>query len=181
MGLDFGSELAVVTAIGTWALVVGTLYLMWWQTRQGQRLNSGNAVITLRERFDGDRMRKARRHLAEHLMNRQYEDIASMEVVTFFELLGALTHEGLLEERLVWEAFGTWINAYYKGLSTPVDLIRKVREDLKDPLVFHEFEWLERRVEALDVTLLGREHAAEAEDALEVQRMLQREASLSDL
>ncbi len=47
--------LTVLGLIGTWILVLGTLFLMYWQTRQNQILNSAKAVLTLRERFDSDR------------------------------------------------------------------------------------------------------------------------------
>ena len=180
MATDVDLDLAIATAVGTWALVVGTLLLMWWQTRQSQRLNSGNAVITLRERFDTERMRDARRHLASRLLKSQHEDITSMEVVTFFELVGALTHRKLLDEELVWEAFGTWVNAYYKALRSPVDVISTLRNDLKDPLIFREFEWLEERIVAWDLQKLGGAAASRAEDATEVARMIEREATLTE-
>ena len=98
-------SIAIWSLVGTWALVVGTLALMYWQTRTSQHLNSANAVMALRERFDGGRMRAARRHLSERLLKQEHHDIASMEVVTFFELVGTLTHRRVLDVDLVWEAF----------------------------------------------------------------------------
>lgn len=147
--LDLDS-LAIIASIGTAIAVVGTLVISYWQLRLGQRLNSANAVISLRERFDGDRMLAARRHLSERLLSQAHGDIASFEVVTFFELIGALTHRKILDEVLVWEAFGTWITIYYVALRRPVDLISRAREAFKDPLVFHEFEWLAGRIVKLD-------------------------------
>lgn len=170
--------LALLGLIGTWALVVGTLGLMYWQTRQNQVLNSANAVMTLRERFDSDRMRAARRHLSQKLLASAHEDITSMEVLTFFELIGALTHRKVLDEGLVWEAFGTWITVYYLAIRSPVDLVEQLRSSLKDPLVFHELEWLFRRIEALDVRMMGPEHARGVEQQKETEGMLRREAVL---
>ena len=143
-------SIALWSLVGTWALVVGTLVLMYWQTRQNQHLNSANAVMNLRERFDSARMRAARRHLSDRLLRGAHQDIASVEVVTFFELVGTLTHRKVLHDDLVWEAFGSWIAAYYWALRHPVDLIGQLRQKLSDPLVYHEFEWLHRRVEELD-------------------------------
>ncbi len=148
-------SLAIWSLAGTWALVVGTLFFMYWQTRSAQHLNSANAVMALRERFDGTRMRAARRHLAERLLAGAHEDIASMEVVTFFELVGTLTHRKVLERELVWEAFGSWVSAYYWTLRHPDDLIGKLRSDLHDPLVFHEFEWLSERILEIDQAKVG--------------------------
>lgn len=173
-------SIAIWSLVGTWALVVGTLFLMYWQTRQAQHLNSANAVMALRERFDGGRMRAARRHLSDRLLRQAHEDIASVEVVTFFELVGTLTHRGVLDNDLVWEAFGTWVSAYYWGLRNPVDLIGQLRTNLEDPLVFHEFEWLYHRIEELDRAALGPTPSARnlAEDA---NRILRREVQLESI
>ena len=171
------SSLALWSLAGTWALVIGTLLLMYWQTRSAQHLNSANAVMTLRERFDGTRMRAARRHLSERLLAHAHDDIASMEVVTFFELVGTLTHRKVLEEELVWEAFGSWASAYYWGLRNPEDLIGKLREDLRDPLIFHEYEWLCKTVSEIDRMRLGAETPAK-ENAETSVALLTRETKL---
>ncbi len=153
-------DVATWTALGTWALVIGTLALMYWQTRQTQELNSANAILTLRERFDSPRMRKARRELSTHLVRGTHEDITSVEVATFFELVGALTHRRVLKLDLVWEAFGSWVANYYDALRHPIDLIGRSRADLKDPLVFHEFEWLYLRIAEVDRRMLGPTHSS---------------------
>lgn len=145
-----GIDVTTITAVSAWALATGTLLILYWQTRQNQQLNSANAVMELRERFDSTRMRRARRHLSTRLLEHRYEDITSVEVATFFELVGTLTRRRVLEAELVWEAFGTWISSYYWAIRNPVDMIGKVREDLKDPLVFHEYEWLYNRILSID-------------------------------
>jgi hypothetical protein len=175
------SDIAVWSLVGTWALVVGTLALMYWQTRTSQHLNSANAVMALRERFDGARMRAARRHLSERLLKQEHHDIASMEVVTFFELVGTLTHRKVLDDDLVWEAFGTWATAYYLAIRQPVDLVAQLRQDLKDPLVFHEFEWLYRRLRAIDQTQSDSPAEVPAETTADVNRVLIREAKLESI
>lgn len=173
-------NIAVWSLVGTWALVVGTLFLMYWQTRQAQHLNSANAVMNLRERFDGGRMRAVRRHLSDRLLKQAHEDIASMEVITFFELVGTLTHRKVLDEELVWEAFGTWVTAYYWALRNPVDLIAQLRTSLEDPLVFHEFEWLHERVQQIDLKETG--GVASTRDMGEdARRILRRESDLASI
>jgi hypothetical protein len=148
-------NIAVWSLVGTWVLVVGTLLLMYWQTLQAQKLNSANAVMNLRERFDSPRMRAARRHVAERILKQAHLEISNIEVLTFFELVGTLTHRKTLEDDLVWEAFGGWVTAYYWGLRNPIDLIGDLRARMKDPLIFHEFEWLYNRVLAIDRHELG--------------------------
>jgi len=173
-------SITIWSLAGTWALVVGTLYLMYWQTRISQHLNSANAVMNLRERFDSGRMRAVRRHLADRLIHQAHQDIASMEVVTFFELVGTLTHRRVLDLDLVWEAFGNWVTGYYRALRHPVDLIGQLRTSFGDPLIFHEFEWLNDRILEVDRHQSGPVPSSSNpdEDAL---RMLRRESALESI
>ena len=172
------SDIAFWTAAGTWALVIGTLFLMYWQTRQNQQLNSANAVMTLRERFDSPRVRVARRHLSDRLIRGAHEDIANLEVANFFELIGAQTYRKVLDTEMIWDAFGGWVTSYYWALRHPVDLIGRLRSDLKDPLVFFKFEWLNDRIMAIDRKRLGAQHTASVEAQEEAMRFLRREAVL---
>jgi hypothetical protein len=173
-------DVATWTALGTWALVIGTLVLMYWQTRQAQRLNSANAVMALRERFDSTRMLRARKDLSQRLIHHKHEEITNVEVATFLELVGALTHHKVLNEKLVWEAFGTWVTNYYWALRNPVDLIQRARDELHDPLVFHEFEWLDARIRVIDARMLAHEHAGvrAGQMALDARDMLSIEAEI---
>ncbi len=170
-------NIAVWSLVGTWVLVVGTLILMYWQTRTSQRLNSANAVMALRERFDSPHMRSARRQLAKRILAQGGDDLSSAEVVTFFELVGTLTHLGVLEPGLVWEAFGSWIVAYYWGIRHPVDLVAQIRTELNDPLVFHEFDWLHDTVVAIDIHREGQPASAVENEAL-ARRILTLEEAL---
>jgi len=174
-------NIAVWSLVGTWALVVGTLLLMYWQTLQAQKLNSANAVMNLRERFDSPRMRAARRHVSERLLKGAHQDISNLEVVTFFELVGTLTHRKVLEDDLVWEAFGGWITSYYWALRNPVDMIGDLRSKMADPLIFHEFEWLYHRVVAIDRRRMGASADAGAPMAEDAQRFLDRESKLESI
>ncbi len=174
-------NVAIWSVGGTWALVVGTLVVIYWQTHEAQRLNSANAVMNLRERFDGARMRAARRHLADRLLRGAHEDIANVEVASFFELVGALTHRKVLNPDLVWEAFGTWVEGYYSALREPVDLISQLRTTLEDPLVFREFEWLNDRLVVIDRRRLGRPSLGLLEPKETVVQLLRRELALETI
>lgn len=175
-------SIAVWSLVGTWILVIGTLVLMYWQTRQNQHLNGANAVMGLRERFDSARMRAARRHLADRLLRQAHQDIASVEVATFFELVGTLTRRRVLDDDLVWEAFGTWVESYYYALRHPVDLIGQIRSGLNDPLIYHEFEWLYLRNLELDKKYLRVHNVRATEPTLDsVRGLLQREVALESI
>jgi cbb3-type cytochrome oxidase subunit 3 len=172
------TTLALLGIVGTWALVVGTLVLMYWQTRKSQRLNSANAIMALRERFDSSYMRKHRKALATALLQHTYEDIVNIEVGAFFELVGSLTHRDVLDEDLVWEAFGTWITAYFQAMRQPVDVLDRARRDLEDPLLLHDFEWLNQRMRELDQRMLGHRHTTLLLSDNEVRGVLQRDRNL---
>jgi hypothetical protein len=148
-------SVAVLSLVGTWVLVVGTLLLMLWQNLQAQKLNSANAVMNLRDRFDSPRMRASRRHVSDRLLKQAHQDISNLEVITFFELVGTLTHRRVLDDDLVWEAFGGWVTSYYWAFRHPVDAIEALRSAMSDPLIFHEFEWLNSRILAIDRRRVG--------------------------
>jgi hypothetical protein len=143
------SNLALWGLLGTWVLVVGTLILMWWQTRSARHLNSANAIMEMRDRFDSREMRRARAQFAVWLLN-STGDYPQLEVPRMFELLGSLTHEGVLEERMVWSGFGGYVTAYYTRLRQPVDFIGQWRTSWRDPLIFGQFEWLYHRIQRID-------------------------------
>jgi len=173
-----GIDVTTVTAGAAWAVAIGTVALLWWQTRVTQHLNSANAVLTLRERFDSHAYRRRRKLLASRLLAGQHEDITNLEVAAFFELVGSLTHTRVLNRELVWEAFGTWICGYYIALRNPVDVIGRARTALKDPLVMHEFEWLFGLVQKIDRKKLGAEANLEEANREESASLLRREAQL---
>ena len=174
-------NIAIWSLVGTWVLVLGTLLLMLWQTLQTQKLNSANAVMNLRERFDSPRMRASRRHVSEKLLHQAHQDISNLEVITFFELVGTLTHRKVLQDDLVWEAFGGWVSAYYWALRHPVDLIGSLRTTMNDPLIFHEFEWLRERVEEIDRRRLGPGAVTGPGEAADAERFLTRETKLESI
>jgi hypothetical protein len=171
-------DTTTITAGATWAVAVGTVMLLWWQVRVAQRLNSANAVLTLRERFDSPAVRRRRKQLAERLLAGRHDDITNLEVAAFFELIGSLTHAGVLNRELVWEAFGTWISGYYLALRSPVDVIGRARTSLKDPLIMHEYEWLFELIQRMDRKRIGAETNMADATREESASLLRREAEL---
>lgn len=176
--MPFGIDVTSITALATWAIAIGTIAILWWQTHVSQRLNSANAVMALRERFDAPGMRRARRTLSGRLLAGKHEDITNLEVASFFELIGTLVHRRVLERHLVWEAFGTWVNGYYYALRHPVDIIGRARRELSDPLIMHEYEWLQGVTSRIDQRLLGAGYASEQQDRDESIALLRRESEL---
>lgn len=155
-------------------LVIGTLIMMYWQTRWQQRLNSANALLVLRERYDSPAMRRARGKFAQHLLTSSTEP-PLLDVPRFFELIGSLTHQRTLEERMVWSAFGGYVTAYYHRMVKPIDYIGTWRKEWKDPLIFREFQWLHGRVERIDRQKLGAKYVETMDNAEEAVKILQAE------
>jgi hypothetical protein len=171
-------DITTITAAAAWAVAIGTVVLLWWQTRVAQHLNSANAVLTLRERYDSPAYRRRRKLLAQRLLAGRHDDITNLEVAAFFELVGSLTHSRVLNRELVWEAFGTWISGYYVALRGPVDVIGRTRTALKDPLIMHEFEWLFGLVQQIDRKKMGAHVDIEEVNREESASLLRREAEL---
>lgn len=172
-------DITLWTAVATWGLAIGTVAVLYWQTRQSFRLNSANAVILLRERFDSPRMRRARRDLAASWFSGHLDDITSLEVLTFFELMGAQTAGGILDETMVWEAFGGWVTSYFWAMRHPEDRIGVLRRDNHDPLVFFRFEWLYNQVRNIDRRELGEHLEQGIEEGTDSRLFLGREAKLA--
>ncbi|MCI4320465.1 MAG: DUF4760 domain-containing protein [Thermoplasmata archaeon] len=172
------SNLALWTAVGAWVLAIGTLFLMYWQTRESRRLNSANTVMGLREKFDSARMRVARRHLSERLLAGKVEDVTNLDVLNFFELVGAQTFRKILDEEMVWEAFGNWVTSYYAAVRQPDDLIGRLRQTTEDPLIFGKLEWLNERIIRRDRRELGAVHVATVHVVDEGKIILKRESHL---
>jgi hypothetical protein len=171
-------DVALWATIATWLLAIGTLGFLYWQTRQAGQLNSSNAVITLRERFDSPRMRRVRRDTSTRLLKNEVDDITNLEVLAFFELIGAQTKRKILDEEMVWEAFGGWITAYYRAMRMPVDRIQQLRTKSHDPLLFRKLEWLNNRIEKLDRKSLGSEYESSVDAVEDTGLYLRLEAKL---
>ena len=152
MSLD---PLTLAIAAATWLVAVGTVLLMWWQMYQQRELNSASTILALRDRYDTAQMQASRRRLSQYLLNSREPHDADIAVMRFFELIGFLTRRRVLDRRMVWNAFGGWVTSYHYLLTHPVDRIQEWRKRFHDPLVFAEFEWLDREMTRLDLELSG--------------------------
>ena len=147
--------LTLAIAGATWAVAGGTIVLMWWQMWQQRELNSAATILSLRDRYDNPQMRASRKRLSDDLLQTRAPHAADLDVVRFFELIGFLTHRRVLDSRMVWNAFGGWVTSYHHFLTHPTDRIQDWRKEFHDPMVFAEFEWLNREITRLDLRLTG--------------------------
>ncbi|HTT16839.1 MAG TPA: hypothetical protein VMH49_05740 [Thermoplasmata archaeon] len=136
-----------IPVLATLILAVGTLAFAYWQLRQNQRLHSATTLLDLRERFYSPRFLQARKELSAWLLQGERAiEPDNWEVGVFFQLLGSLTREGVLDRRIVRSAFGTWVTSYYTYCTEPVNLLQRWRTESSDPLIFADFEWLARAI-----------------------------------
>jgi hypothetical protein len=143
-------------AHGTWALVliniflvVVTLGMAWWQSRDMRRDLRARLLLTFIDRFDGSRLLKARRELARRLLpNNASRDQIEETVLNFFEDMGLLLRLGYLDEKLMWSTFGFFAVRWWSACE---DYIVNERETQNDSTLFKDFEDLTKRFKARDV------------------------------
>lgn len=145
-------DLEAWTAAAAWVLAGGILFLWYWQTRQSHRRESARLLLELRDRFDAPKMRAARRSLSAQLLDRSVSEVSTLEVLVFFDLLGALGRRGAVDVDLVSGLFGGWVTNYYYAVRHPVDFLGRSRTSFRDPSIFAEFEWLNHRLLRLEET-----------------------------
>ena len=127
------------TALGTWFLVLGTLIAVIWQARQQGRINSANTVMILHDRFESSPMKAYRKRLASALSSNEEIQQRDDQILVFFETLGLLTHQKILNNEMVWNEFSWEVVRYYLALEVHIN---SYREKSHDPTLYSEFEWL---------------------------------------
>ena len=137
------------TAWGTWALVVGTLFAIAWQTRNSKKLMTTELFLKMEDRYDSPRMREARKRLARALLEgKGYADIKEEDVLRFFEVLGSMLRLGLLDKHILWVRF---FNAAGILWSACEGYVVECRKRLKDETLWEEFEYLHSELQEVEV------------------------------
>lgn len=145
--LDLTLIAAWVTALISLLGVIASLIGVAWQVRKQWRLHSASLVTSLDDRFNSAEWRGYRKQCQEklsahHLGTAELDLSENFPVLPFFENLGYLTHTGALDKMMVWNKFGWYVVGYYLALTTPTDVISKVREKEGEPTLWEEFKWL---------------------------------------
>lgn len=138
-----------VTAIGTWALAVGTVLMVWLQLKFMRRSLSADVFARLTEKWDSTSMRKRRKHLAQALLTKRPEEVESRlveDVINFFEDLGTMLRNKYLETETIWHAFSTSIRLYWAGCGEKY--VTDMRDRFSDPTFYTEFEFLAKKMDS---------------------------------
>ena len=100
-----------------------------------------NLLTRLADRFQSPNFLGRRRSAARHAMGRFNR--AAYDVANFFEEVGYLHRRGVLRAESVWHTFGLPARVYWTVYGPT---IRKMREEQNDPIVYEDFERLDRLV-----------------------------------
>lgn len=158
---DIKKNPAVISAL---AASIGVMVAVYFHGRNlaATRLsNSAKMVNDAVARFDSQTMRKHRKDFSGKLKaDQESVDLNKAEtpVLDFFEDIGLQTRRGILDQEMVWVAFGWWIIGYYNAVKSPKNLIEQYREDSKSIDMYREFEWLHD--ECMDKWLRVRERGS---------------------
>ena len=148
------SFLDLFLVLGTWALVVATLWLGWHHAtifrKQMESLRSDfrsdlkvRLQLVFTDRFDSDRMKDHRSRLAERLLAADVaHDTVQEDVMNFFEDMALLLDHGYLDEDLLWNTFGFYAVRWGAACN---DYILEERKRTSDPTVFDGFKDLVER------------------------------------
>lgn len=164
------------TALGTWFLVLGTLIAVIWQARQQGRINSANTVMILHDRFESSPMKAYRKRLASALASKSTIEQRDDQISVFFETLGLLTHQKILNKEMVWNEFSWEVVRYYLALK---EHIMSWRDKEHDPTLYSEFEWLFNCLIYLDCKKRGISREAAKPSDRDVQEFINDESKLT--
>ena len=134
-------------AIGATAASIGVLVAVYFhsQNLKATRLsNSAKMVMDAFSRFESDAMRKHRKKFSADLATNQsaVNLMDETPVLDFFEDVGHQTRRGILDHEMVASAFGWWVSGYFHAVTAPENHFAQIRENLKHPDFYWEFEWL---------------------------------------
>jgi len=139
---------------GTWALVgvtfllvVVTFWLAWRQNDAVRRDLRARLQLQFIDRFDGPKMVKARKELAQLFHSNAPHDKVKETVMDFFEDMSLFLGRGYLDEELLWSTFGFYGVRWWaicKGY------VLEERKRQSDSTLFTDFEDLARRFLARD-------------------------------
>ncbi len=159
--IDFGSVAAWANAL---VATIGLACIL-YQIRKQRQLNSANLLLSLEAKYGEPGMIQARRDFAElvrvNLDSTKNALTGFQPVISFFDMLGALVHRGVLDEMLIWHRFGwrvirCWLaiaanpNQMSEQFPSPGSLIERMRTSENEPGIYTQFEWLGKRFVEMD-------------------------------
>lgn len=132
--------LTVVVSISTLGLAVATIWMVWESRQASYRQLGLDSWMHFEDRWDGAEMKKARYALAESLRN-GYEpskaDDIPEEVMDFFESVGTVWSEGLMNSKLAEMSFSYDAAGWWEACEP---YVLDQRRKMADKTIYDKFE-----------------------------------------
>jgi hypothetical protein len=148
--------IGVIVAVGG-ACIAGVTLI---STQKSARLSLGiEVLLRLDERFDTKRMRCARSRAAVVLISLLKNEITpdnerlreADDILDFFEELGLMFKEGVLNERFLHSYFFTFISTYWEAAEKYISYARQ-----QESAVWGGFKYLYQRMRAVEIKVAGK-------------------------
>jgi hypothetical protein len=139
----------IILALSTLALAAFTAWMAWSTKKLANESREASfrqirvqMWLTLKDRFDSDKMRNARASLAKifiaTLQTSKYDKIPSDEVLDFFEDLGIAYNKGYIETELADSTFSYYVSRWWEASKQYIDFQRKEHDE--DTTLYKDFE-----------------------------------------
>jgi hypothetical protein len=168
-----------ILAIGTAILALVALFAAYGQSRSASRATGAQVYFKLEEKFyHTDLMRSLRRRAAEELLNKGNEGFDAFdELANFFDFVGTMVHQGVLNKEMAASSFfrratAFWISAEKKGA------IGTARTD--NHFRWDEYEWLVKTLSNLYIERRKLPPGSRLSE-VEIERILKLESRLPTL
>ena len=165
-----------ITAVGTWALVLATWWMVWKQSQTSRNELKVKFQMSLEDRFEGPPMVAARKRLAEQLLsNAPYKEIQD-DVMNFFESVGVLLRRGYLDKEMAWVGFGYYGIRWWRACKEYIFEERDRKEG--DQTIFAEFQSLVEKLYEVETRQRGKTRSEVEPGTTQIKVFLQEERDL---
>jgi len=164
----------IIVAVGTWALVAATLWLVKGQISTAKEQRQIQLYLELRKEFDNVYLLSSRELLASQLLDGKPHEEINEAVLNFFEDAGMLLRRKFLDQEMVWETFGYFANMWWCASK---DYIARERANFGgDSFFFKDFEYLVERMSEDDVKKRRKSRVELEPSPSEIKAFLETEA-----
>jgi hypothetical protein len=140
--------LTVIVSLSTLGLAVATIWLVWESRQASYRQLGVETWMHFEERWDSAEMKKARYDLAAALQpsyNPSKADDIPVEVMDFFESVGSVWSEGLMNSKLAEMSFSYDATGWWQACEAYVS---DQRQKNADKTIYDKFERFGKAMEA---------------------------------
>ena len=132
-----------ITAWATVALVIATIFMIWWQITESKKVARLQLAVQLSDRFESPQMRATREALAQLLLSKSAISSRDFEpLIDLFESVADLDSRRWLDRPTIESAFSLPVQYWWEALSPAVNASR---QSYHDTTVYEGFEALAKK------------------------------------